>query len=333
MRLYPGILLSLLASVPSCHGQQRSTPTPRTLDASERAAIWQSVYLPIFDSVVASAGLPRLRTSRLPPGHREVRVWIGGGLGYPQDLYRFVDDRGRLSGELVRYWGLEPLDSDRQPGETFNDLMLYSLRGSCSQFSASAQKGTCRADFIRSPDWGAVLRRAEAEGLWKLPDQSALPDDGIMVVDGWAITVELRDASNYRVYHYSNPDAHKPSAEGESASRIAQAVRAIDSLRRTPDVVKTYRGITTGAYHSEFVDCATGARWEFYDELRSLAERSKVPFQPASDSSARYVVEVVGELTPEWLARQWGSKYERALQVSRLVSVRPSLDRVCPNER
>jgi len=81
--------------------------------------------------------------------------------------------------------------------------------------------------------------------------------------------------------------------------------------------VKTYRGITTGVYLSEFVDCASGARWEFHNELRSLAEGSKVPFQPASDSTARYVVEVVGELTPEWLARRWNSKYTRVLQIFR----------------
>jgi hypothetical protein len=74
---------------------------------------------------------------------------------------------------------------------------------------------------------------------------------------------------------------------------------------------------------------ATGARWEFYDELRSVADRSKVPFQPASDSTARYVVEVVGELTPEWLARRWGSKYTRVLQIFRLVSVRSTTDGRC----
>ena len=38
-------------------------------------------------------------------------------------------------------------------------------------------------------------------------------------------------------------------------------------------------------------------------------------------------------LTPEWLARRWNSKYTRVLQVFHLVSVRPALDGVCPNER
>ena len=110
---------------------------------------------------------------------------------------------------------------------------------------------------------------------------------------------------------------------------IRAALGAIDSLGKTPDVVKTYRGITTGAYQSEFVDCATGARWEFDSDLRWHA----VPVPPATDSTARYVVEIVGELMPEWVARQRNSKYTRVLQIYRLVSVRPALDGVCPNER
>jgi hypothetical protein len=144
------------------------------------------------------------------------------------------------------------------------------------------------------------------------------------------MTVELRDGSRYHAYHYNNPDTRKPSPENVSAVEIRAALGSIDSLRKTPDVVRTYRGITTGAYHSEFVDCASGARWEFYSELRSLAERSMLPFQPASDSTARYVVEIVGELTPEWLARRWNSKYTRVLHIYRLMSVRRALDGRCP---
>lgn len=176
------------------------------------------------------------------------------------------------------------------------------------------------------------MKRAEAAGLWTLPDQW-IPPDGMQVVDGWGMTVELRDGSRYRAYHYTNPDARNPSPEAASAVTIRVALGAIDSLAKTPDVVRAYRGITAGAYRSEFVDCASGARWEFYDDLHSLAGRSKVAFQPASDSTARYVVEVVGELTPAWLARRWNSRYTRVLQIFRLVSVRPALDGACPNER
>jgi hypothetical protein len=312
-----------------------SAQTPVVVDSAKWAAAWksawQSYYYRTFDSVVVSAKLSRLRASALPDGHREVRIWFGGGLGAVQDVYRFVDDRGRVSGELIRYWRVARVDSSDifggRPGEADADP-FYSLRGSCSRFSTGARMYTCRAEFTRSPDWGSVLKRAEAAGLWTLPDQW-IPPDGRQITEGWGMIVELRDGSRYRAYHYDNPDIRGPSPENASAVAILAALGAIDSLGKTPDVVKTYRGITTGAYQSEFVDCATGARWEFDSDLRWHA----VPVPPATDSTARYVVEIVGELMPEWVARQRNSKYTRVLQIYRLVSVRPALDGVCPNER
>lgn len=335
MRLHLLIVVAWIStSVPSGYARVLRAQNPVAPDSAQLAAIWRRVYYPAFDSVAVSAGLSRLRSSALPEGHREVRIWVGGGFGGPEDLYRFVDDGGHVSGELVRYWGVTPADGldslERRQGETSDDLVLYSLRGSCSRYATGARMNTCRADFTRSPDWRAVLSRAEAFGLWTLPDQWSLPYDGMQVTDGWSIVVELRDGSRYRAYHYSNPDARKPSPEAASAVAIRAALGAIDSLRKTPDVVRTYRGITTGAFHSEFVDCASGARWQFDNELGSLAERSNVSFQPASDSTARYVVEVVGELTPEWLARRWNSTYIRVLQTFQLVSVRPAADGRCP---
>jgi hypothetical protein len=59
--------------------------TPGVLDSAQLAAIWKSVYYPIFDSVVVSAGLSRLRSSVLPEGRREVRIWVGGGFTAPED--------------------------------------------------------------------------------------------------------------------------------------------------------------------------------------------------------------------------------------------------------
>ena len=271
-------------------------------------SIWQSVYLPGFDSVARSAGLSRLRTTPLPRGRREIRIWIGGGFGYPQDLFRFVDERGHVSGELVRYWHAPPLNASERRGETFADLMVYSQRGACSRFAVNARMGTCRGEFITPPNWQAVLRRTEAEGLWTLPDASSLPPDGRSAVDGWAITVELRDGSRYRVYHYDNPDSHE-WPEAAKAQRIARSLDTIQALLRPADVVRTYRGVTSGAFESEFVDCGSGERWQFQGDLRRLAQQSKVTFVPAADSGTRYLIDVVGELTPEWLARQWRSPY------------------------
>ena len=329
--------LSVFAGGAGCHRGSAtaasSVRVPGSLSPDVRRGIWESVYVPGFDSVVRSAGLSPLRMTRLPRGQREARIWIGGGLGYPQDLFRFVDAGGHVSGELIRYWdAAAPNGVDEPPGETFHDLMLYSQSGRCSGFAVAARMGTCRGEFVSPPDWRSVLGRAEAAGLWTLPDESTLPDDGTMVLDGWSITVELHDGSRYRAYHYGNPDAHK-SREAVQAAQLAHALDTITALLRPADVERSYRGLTSGRYRSEFIDCASGARWQFENDLRALAEGSKIAFVPAADSGARYLVEVVGELTPEWLARRWKSPYPRVLQVFQLVAVERSSGAECPGKR
>ena len=97
----------LSTSVVSFHARVLSAQTPGVPDSAQWAAIrnsvWQSVYYRTFDSVVISAKVSRLRSLALAKGHREVRIWVGGGLGSVQDVYRFVDDRGHVFGELIHY--------------------------------------------------------------------------------------------------------------------------------------------------------------------------------------------------------------------------------------
>ena len=312
-------LLGLYVGSLGCHhGRGLHNEPSEPADSLQRQL--SDIYFSTFDRVAAAAGLKPLKSLSGLPKRREVRLWIGGGLGYPQDLYRFVDDGGKVHGELIRYWHDSSLGDDSIPGTSFHDLMLYSQNGACVDFRRRSGVGVCRGNFVSSPDWRSALRRAEAADLWTLPDETALPSDGISVMDGWGIVVELRDGPSYRWYAYGNPDAHKRRPEAAKAVAIVRATESIDSLLRTPDVVREYRGITTGRYESEFVHCATGERWEFHDDLKALAERNKMSLPPGTD--ANYDVVVVAELSPEWLARQWGSKYRRVLQIQRLISVR-----------
>ena len=176
-----------------------------------------------------------------------------------------------------------------------------------------------------------AARRGRARAV-DAPDPSALPPDHVVVLDGWTMVVELRDGERYRTYRYNNPESHTKWPSAAQAGEIARTLSGIDSLALPPDVWKTYRGITTGRYQSAFRSC-DGAEWEFHDALRSLVKRTppsdRVKLAPLADSSARdstlYEVEVLGELTPEWLARKWESKYPRVLQVIELRAGRPAL--------
>ncbi len=292
-----------------------------------------SIYISGYDDVARAAGLQPLRLVRLGAGRREVRIWIGVAIAIPMQLYRFVDHGGRVTGELIYHWPASPPDTalGERPGETSHDLMLHILRGRCDRFAVAEETGICRARFTQTPDWSRVLRTAESHGLWTIPDQSTLPPDSIMVFDGWSIVVELRDANGYRSYRYDTPESHRKWPSAAQASEVANALGAIDSLLAPSDVNRVYRGVTTGRYRSAFRSCDGDNMWEFHSDLRALARNAPPRIRAlfpddssgvASDSSLFYV-EVFASLTPEWVARDWGSSFPRALDVMELRDARP----------
>lgn len=209
-------------------------------------------------------------------------------------------------------------------------------------FSTSTEAAACRSRFRREPPWEDVLRAAEKHGLWTLPDPSVLPKENVIVLDGWTMVVELRDGARYRTYRYHNPGSHPQWPSDSKAKRIVGELRRVDSLARRPDVHRVYRGLTTGRYRSAFRPCDANESWDFYTDLRSMLARAEPRIRAAappsaSDTTARdstlYEVEVVGELTPEWLARRWESAYPRVLQVLELRAVRVASGSRCSPRR
>jgi hypothetical protein len=297
------------------------------------SASWVRIYFDDFDGAARAAHLEPLRDTRLRSGEREIRIWTQVEIGVPKHLYRFTERNGRVRGERIEYWSVGPLDSSlgERPGETMHDLMIYGQRGRCGGFATASKTAICRVRFRREPPWDAVLHAAESHDLWALPDPSTLPSDSVMVLDGWTMVVELRDGPRYRTYRYNNPESHAKWPSAARAREVARTLSGIDSLAVQPDAWRTYRGITTGRYSSAFRSC-DGDEWEFHDELRSLAKRtppnvwSGVPSlaDSTSNDGALYEVEVLGELSPDWLARRWESKYPRVLQVFELRAIRPA---------
>ena len=288
-----------------------------------------------YDHEAMAAGLVPLREARLRPGEREVRIWTKVELSGTVQLHRFTERDGRVRGEMVYAWDAGPPNESlgERTGETYHDHMLYRLRGACEGFAVAFERGACRARFQREPPWNRVLRQAEANGVWTLVDQDTLPHTGFTItIDGWSMVVELRDGASYRAYHYHCPWVHPEWRSATLATAIARSLQAIDSLMTRPDVRKVYRGLTTGGYGTAFRPCAGGDAWEFDNELRWMLKRAPASVRASAppsalDSTARngplYEVEVLGELTPEWLAR-WrrDSRYARALLPVELRAVR-----------
>ena len=289
------------------------------------AATWVSYQ----DEYAEAAGLPLLRQQALPRGTREIRAWIGGGYGWPQELFRLTQRNGRVSGEYVRYWGRENPDSVPW-GETFMALMRYHEEGRCGPVRQGRAAEACRALFRVEPDWQAVWRGADSAGIWTLPDASTLKGER-MVLDGWGITVELRDGESYRAWHYSNPDA-QPWPEADTAVTIARLVSRVSTLMRRSTAERVFVGrVTPGADSLEFFPCDGSGPWLFlgWDTLLVGTRSSR----PAPDSRR---VEVRAKLVPEYVTRRWWNvapRFRRALEVDSVMSIRPWVPAECPRVR
>ena len=200
-----------------------------------------------IDRVARVARLPRLRPQ--PPNHaqRELRIWVGGGLGIPMRLLRITNDGRRTRGEAI-LWLVQtiPDRNDSPRWRAFMDSVPSWLRDTfhCGPVStdttryADARPGdqnelvaVCRIRFAREPDWPAVLAELERHHVWTLPDASELPvqvtrrqvNEEVITSDGVGVTVETWNGARYRAYSIGNPN-HQPFPEYRDASAILRLV-------------------------------------------------------------------------------------------------------------
>lgn len=188
----------------------------------------------------------------------------------------------------------------------------------------------CRVHFTRRPDWGAVWDSLEVLGVWTLADQDDLPRDSTMTLDGWSMTVEVRDGARYRSYAYSNPDAHRHPAQAAAAA-IGRVDRYLWSLVPRPRNERRYRGrLEVGVGWSEFRVCGTSAIWGLQGSLGARLDSLRTK-AAGLDSTARHVynVELRGMLAYPGLARQWSTPYSEILDVDSVLTTEASVSARC----
>ncbi len=217
-------------------------------DTSSDADSIGPVFRGVIDSVAAVAGYGSLRDGGLSSGtRREVRVYIGFGLGYPQEAARLWEDSRSAHGWLGLWWPGTRLDYT-VPDGTAEDYA--EARKERSEWVAlvreSAKKSGCR-EFHRQPgyemctfpaervDWAAVLRNLDSLGITRLPQQRA----DLLGLDGVTLVVEYRDAAGYRAYYYWTPRVDAEDANERAAARIMESIKALFHLA---DIETTERG-------------------------------------------------------------------------------------------
>lgn len=195
-----------------------------------------SVFRAVIDSVADVAGLGSLRAGQLPPGIlREVRTYIGFGLGFPQEVARFWEDSSGAHGRLGLWWPGERLDytipdgteadyahARQEKAEWVALVREGAKKSGCVELRARPDYETCTLP-AHGVDWTAALGRLDSLGIARLPQQRS----DLVGFDGVTLLVEYRDAGGYRAYDYWTPGSRAEDPNERAAAKIMESIKAL----------------------------------------------------------------------------------------------------------
>jgi hypothetical protein len=179
-------------SVVTISGPGRAIPS-RPMDLN--ADTGDVGYLP--DSP-ALFGIPTLRTTPLPIGTREIRVWLLPGNSLPRTMRRFQWKGGAVASQLAAWWTFPRKDS-----AAWRRLAADWCKPDIADGdSLRAQEGAmaCTSPLERQATWKSLWDSLETAGVWHVPQLSEVRHLDIVVSDGAELVVELRDGPFYRQY-------------------------------------------------------------------------------------------------------------------------------------
>ncbi|MEO6211282.1 MAG: carboxypeptidase-like regulatory domain-containing protein, partial [Gemmatimonadaceae bacterium] len=158
-------------------------------------------HLSAPNDIAALASLPSLALGPHRQGEREIRIWTGIAIGYPDVFYRIVERGDTTTGASYRY--VEWRDAlDRKSRRPISDKMKRDM---CEAVLSSRTVFVCRARETSQINWPGAWRALERLDVWNIPDQPLSDYPYAPVLDGDWIAVELWDGFNYRAWDYGNP--------------------------------------------------------------------------------------------------------------------------------
>ena len=220
-RLLPpplALLTAMLMLPPSVQAQATS-------GSSDRIG---SVFRSVIDSIASTAGVVSLRDTPLAPGTvREIRAYIGFGLGAIDQAVRLWEDQEGVHGWLGLAWPGTRLPyriangtaADHEAAEREFAGWVEQIRQiadslGCRHLRQRPHHEVCTMPAPPATRWVTALGRLDSLGIGLLPHPV-----GRLGFDGITIVVEVRDASGYRSYSYWTPreDAADPDERAAAA--------------------------------------------------------------------------------------------------------------------
>jgi len=190
-----------------------------------------------IDAAAAAAGLRPLRAERVPRGRRELRVWVGFGLGIPMSLYRIRADGQTVAGELVLWWDHS---GEWPPEDNPEGMHAWVARAfACGAIGRRGDAEACRPrTLLPAPDWRALLAELDSLGIATLRTRPTRGTPLLVPNDGFGVVIEVRDGARYRTAYFHNPH----SSVGGDAGRAAVVLASLRGVRQAAYRDSTTRG-------------------------------------------------------------------------------------------
>jgi hypothetical protein len=162
-------------------------------------------------------------------GALEIRVWVGGGITLPFDLYRIQSNNSTVSAEHLYWLDLPRWGSGEIMKDEARDERRWYRRDYCHG-DIQEMNGViwCSVPFRRPVEWSAILKSIDVDQLWSLPTQESLGDPPCKIIDGVGIGIELVQGDRYRSFVYWNPGECCPWKECDVANHV---LRVFNDLR------------------------------------------------------------------------------------------------------
>jgi hypothetical protein len=161
----------------------------------------------------------------------EIRVWLGGGVVHPYDLYRIYENEQGITGEHIAWTKVQKTDAWKPPrsqDEVDKDnagMIAFMKDQVCKgQVEKTSEIIFCRIIIESTVIWKVVAQDLMPSQIWKLPEKIKR-DCGSTTFDGEIVTIEILNSTERHIVEYDNPDFCCSEIPCAIANHIREVVR------------------------------------------------------------------------------------------------------------